>query len=182
MAVIGCVILLVLVAVKGLNNLILNTANLGWVNLMWLILIIVTTDTFAFLTGIAWGKKPAFPKVSPHKTWIGFIGGCISGTVVGVLFGLLTWQLSGSDRNLWIFKLAINNNGARYVITILLSIIISFLAIASDLLFSAVKRFAKIKDFSRLIPGHGGLLDRLDSHILPLLLIYILSLSFATIN
>lgn len=116
--------------------------------LAWLATIIVVTwlsDTFAYLVGRQFGKRPLSPVVSPKKTVEGFIGGLIAAAVTGAIafaaFGL-------SD---------------RWWIGLLVGIILAIVALYGDLAESVLKRDAGVKDSSSLIPGHGGMLDRLDA-------------------
>ena len=117
--------------------------------LVWLVFIIAfMTDTFAYFSGYLFGKHKLCPKISPNKTIEGSIIGTIFGVFISVLFIVFTCKL-----NINIFVLIL--------ITLLLSIMGQF----GDLFFSSIKRSFNIKDFSNLIPGHGGILDRLDSLI-----------------
>ncbi|BDZ56185.1 phosphatidate cytidylyltransferase [Agromyces marinus] len=111
------------------------------------VLVAVAADTGAYASGLAFGKHPMAPVISPKKTWEGFAGGAAAALVVGVLAALF---MLGQP---WWFGLAF---GAA----ILLS------ATLGDLAESLVKRDLGIKDMSSWLPGHGGFLDRLDS-ILP---------------
>ena len=111
---------------------------------VYIILIATMTDTFALFGGTLFGKQKLCPKISPNKT----IEGSIFGVFISVLFIVFTCKL-----NINIFVLIL--------ITLLLSIMGQF----GDLFFSSIKRSFNIKDFSNLIPGHGGILDRLDSLI-----------------
>lgn len=120
--------------------------------LIYLLLITVVTDSYALFTGMLIGKTKLLEEISPKKTWEGFIGGSLVGTFVGVMF----------------YKTVINPD----VIMSNLIIITLFLTIIGqlgDLFFSAIKRYFDKKDFSNLIPGHGGVLDRLDSIIFVML-------------
>lgn len=129
--------------VRVLESLSLNnTTNLYTV--IYLFLITIMTDSFALFSGKLLGKHKLIPKVSPNKTVEGSIGGTIFGTIIPVIFLLII----GVDINLLII-----------IETFVLSIICAF----GDLFFSSIKRHHNIKDFSNLIPGHGGILDRLDS-------------------
>lgn len=115
--------------------------GLDWV--LWLLAVVWAVDVFAFLVGRSVGGWKLWPSVSPRKTWSGFAGG----TLAGVLIGLAgTFWLD--SRPLW--ELAL---GAG-----LLSLVVQ----GGDLAESAVKRHFDVKDASALIPGHGGLLDRVD--------------------
>ncbi|ODT69837.1 MAG: hypothetical protein ABS75_15470 [Pelagibacterium sp. SCN 63-23] len=102
------------------------------------------TDSAAFFTGRQIGGEKLAPYISPSKTWSGAIGGLALGTGAG----LLVWTLF-TDSPLWI--------------GLLLSMAISILGQSGDLLESAIKRHFRIKDSGDIIPGHGGLMDRLDS-------------------
>ena len=110
------------------------------------------TDTFALLTGMLLGKHKLLPSVSPKKT----IEGAIGGSVFCVLFFLLYAFLLNS-----FFDYEI---GAYWMVA-LCGFVCSLVAIVGDLLFSAVKRATGIKDFGKIMPGHGGILDRFDSTI-----------------
>ena len=119
---------------------------------IYLILIATITDTYAYIIGSLIGKRKLLEVVSPKKTWEGMIGG----TVFGVLFGTVFYHLF------------ISETMPIYVI-ILITVFLSILSQFGDLVFSAIKRYFGKKDFSKLIAGHGGVLDRLDSIIFVLL-------------
>lgn len=125
---------------------------------VFLILITIITDTFAYFTGYFIGKHKMCPSVSPNKTWEGFFGGLIMGSFVSSSFYLVAFDYNGS-----IIKVLI--------VTIILSII----AQLGDMVFSAIKRQYKIKDFGNIMPGHGGVLDRLDSILFVTIAFHILS-------
>lgn len=125
------------------------TRNLGNGNLyIWLIFIGAwVTDTFAYFTGVSVGKTKILPKVSPKKSLEGSIGGVI-GCVAGMmLFGFL-------------FKGVLNVQIYHYAI---LGVICGIVSQIGDWAASAVKRSVNIKDYGNIMPGHGGVLDRLDS-------------------
>lgn len=113
---------------------------------LYLILIFILTDTFAYICGRAFGQHKLIPHVSPNKT----IEGSVSGTIIGTVGASVFYHFLVSPIN---YKVVIA--------TFVLSIIGQF----GDLIFSKIKRENDIKDFSNLIPGHGGILDRLDSTI-----------------
>ena len=106
------------------------------------------TDTFAYIVGKRWGKHK-FSKVSPKKS----IEGCISGMIGAVLIAM-------------IYTVAINsiyNLGYSYVLVGIITVVLSIAGQLGDFAASSIKRYVYIKDYSNLIPGHGGMLDRIDS-------------------
>jgi phosphatidate cytidylyltransferase len=126
------------------------------------ILAVFTTfacDTSAFFVGRAWGRHHMAPTISPHKTWEGAIGGFV-GAVAAAL--ALRSLLSLGD---WSVPL-------NYVEAIGLGCIIGVVAQLGDLLESLLKRRAGVKDSGNLIPGHGGVLDRIDSLVFTGLIVY----------
>ena len=133
-------------------NLILVVRNYSLNYLIYLLLITVITDTFALITGMYIGKNKLAPSISPHKTIEGFIGGALMGTFVATSF----------------YFVVIDSN-ISLVILILTTLFLSVVGQLGDLVFSSIKRTYGVKDFSNLIPGHGGILDRLDSIIFVIL-------------
>ncbi len=136
-------------------NLLILVINLNVKMFLYLILITILTDTFALFIGKLIGKHKFFPSISPNKTIEGAIGGSVVGTIIASIFYI---NLIG---NVNIF------------IAILITLLFSMIGQAGDLIFSKIKRENGIKDFSNIMPGHGGILDRLDS-IIFVLLTYIL--------
>ena len=120
--------------------------------IVYLFLITILTDTFAYLTGLLIGKHKMIECVSPKKTWEGSIGGTFMGVFIST-----------------VFYLTVINPDAGVIKMGLVGLFLSILAQFGDLVFSSIKRFFNKKDFSNLIPGHGGILDRLDSIIFVLL-------------
>ena len=127
---------------------IIRIRNLDIYILIYLFLISILTDTFAYLVGSFFGKHKLAKNISPNKTIEGLVGGTLIGTVGAVIFYLF---LVGTDKNIFLL--------------ILLTLILSLICSLGDLVTSSIKRNENIKDFSNLIPGHGGVLDRLDSII-----------------
>ena len=116
------------------------------------VMISVATDAFAFFAGKVLGRNKIFPIISPNKTLEGTIGGVVSSVVINSLMITLIFQ-----------------NSLKTLDVIMLTLMIFICAVAAvfgDLLISSIKRQANLKDTGSLIPGHGGLLDRIDSHIL----------------
>lgn len=132
-------------------NLLISVYNYGIKYFILLILITTMTDTFALMGGTLIGKH-TFTKISPNKT----IEGCIVGSLLGTFISTA-------------YYINIINSSVNLLIMIPLILLLTLVGQAGDLFFSAIKREYKIKDFSNLIPGHGGILDRLDSLIFVLL-------------
>ncbi|MDI4663811.1 phosphatidate cytidylyltransferase [Xanthobacter autotrophicus] len=121
-----------------------GTTPLGLIAVLFLCAVVWATDIFAYFTGRALGGPKLWPRVSPNKTWSGAIGG----TLAGMAAGLLVAAIPG---------------GASSLLPVAgLALVLSIVSQAGDLAESAIKRLFGVKDASRLIPGHGGLLDRLD--------------------
>jgi phosphatidate cytidylyltransferase len=116
----------------------------------------IFSDSTAYFVGRQFGKHHLAPKVSPGKTWEGTFGGFFGAVVAGLLFTLTT-------------PLSLN---AGYGQLILLGIAASVAGQTGDLVKSLYKRNMGIKDSSNLLPGHGGFLDRLDSHLFAGVVIY----------
>jgi len=133
----------------------------------YLYTIVASTDIFAYLIGIKFGKHKLCPDISPKKTVEGAIGGFIAGSILGVGSAFLLGILHPKT-------------GREYFITItgalLVSMIISFAVQVGDLVASKLKRTYQIKDFGNIFPGHGGVLDRFDSLIFSGAVYYILVL------
>lgn len=124
-----------------------NNGNL----LIWYVLFAAWgTDTFAYIVGMRFGKHK-FSQISPKKS----IEGCIGGTTAAVILILIyTWVINTY------FGMDIN-----YIYIAFLGITLSLIGQVGDFAASSIKRYVEIKDFSNLFPGHGGMLDRIDSII-----------------
>lgn len=127
---------------------------------LWLIFIgAFSTDTFAYFTGVFLGKHKLCVEISPKKTIEGSIGGMLGAIILLLLYGLLLEK---------VFKMNIN-----YIKLGILGLVISPISQIGDLTASIIKRKYGIKDYGNLFPGHGGILDRLDSVIAVAPLVYI---------
>jgi phosphatidate cytidylyltransferase len=116
------------------------------------------TDTGAFFAGRAIGGPKIAPKISPSKTWAGLAGGMVASAAW--VFG---WMALVDTQALWPrFDVSLNPSAANVVGAIVLGAGLAVVAQAGDFLESWLKRRAGVKDSSRLIPGHGGVFDRID--------------------
>ena len=107
------------------------------------ILLTIASDIGGYIAGVLFGKHPMAPVISPKKSWEGFVGSALA--CVGAGVGLMYWL----DGDWWV--------------GVLLGLIAVVMATLGDLVESVMKRDLGIKDMSQIIPGHGGLMDRLDS-------------------
>lgn len=130
-----------------------TSANLAW--LFYLFILTALNDIAQFVSGKLFGKHKIAPSISPNKTWQGLLGGIVISQLVSAAIGS---YLSLSDP----LTLAV------------FALLLSIAGFIGDLMFSAAKRHLSIKDFSTLIPGHGGILDRVDSLVLTAPLLYCL--------
>ncbi|WP_417669007.1 phosphatidate cytidylyltransferase [Roseibium sp.] len=118
-------------------------ADTGLVFIFYLLIVVWATDIFAYFAGRAFGGPKLWRRVSPNKTWSGAIGGLCSAVALGTGFVAAT--------------------GQQYLLVwAALAVFLSVLSQAGDLLESAIKRRFDVKDSSNLIPGHGGIMDRID--------------------
>jgi phosphatidate cytidylyltransferase len=135
-------------------------------------------DTAAYFTGHSLGRHPLFERISPKKTWEGFAGG-IGGSVVGAL--LVRWLfLPDVVRSLSLpERLAWEGGGLGVGTAVVVGLGAAVLGPLGDLAESMVKRAAGVKDSGRTIPGHGGLLDRIDALLFIAPWIYVCAAYFA---
>ena len=129
-------------------NLIVVTRNFDMNYIIYLLLITTMTDTFALFTGMLIGKNKLCPDISPKKTIEGLVGGTLMGTFVATAF-----------------YYTVISSSVSLVFLILITAFLCLVGQLGDLVFSSIKRYYGVKDFSNLIPGHGGILDRFDSLI-----------------
>ena len=115
-------------------------------------------DAFAYFVGVFFGKHKMNPRVSPKKTWEGFFGGVI---LTSAFISGFAFIMSAVGHPVLNGLLDIKH----WYHIVILSTLIPLVSVLGDLVFSSIKRHYQIKDFSNLIPGHGGILDRLDSII-----------------
>lgn len=114
--------------------------------LLYVLLLVWTADVGAYFSGRRYGNKKLAPKVSPGKSWAGVYGGLLATTLLA-LVAAGYWQLN------------LNNT----LTLVLITLVVTAVSVLGDLLESMVKRHRGLKDSSQLLPGHGGVMDRIDS-------------------
>ncbi|MFD2192125.1 phosphatidate cytidylyltransferase [Pistricoccus aurantiacus] len=124
--------------------LLLRQSGAEW--LLYVLLLVWTADTGAYFAGRAFGRRKLAPQVSPGKSWEGVWGGMLATVVLAVAFAV--WQKLGL---------------AASLLLIVITLVIALISVLGDLFESMLKRVRGIKDSSALLPGHGGVLDRIDS-------------------
>ena len=147
---------IVLMAVESLT---------GLFYLLLLICYTVFADIGAYFIGVYFGKHKMAPTISPKKTYEGLTGG-MAASIIGVLAVCL------------IFKTAFGYPSIKIVLTVLTAPIFVVLGVLGDLAASYIKRYAEIKDYGDTIPGHGGIMDRIDSMLLVAPVFYIFNQIF----
>ena len=121
----------------------------GNVNLFLIFIAAWGCDTFAYFTGYLFGKHKLIPDISPKKTVEGAIGGVISAIILFVVYGVIIE--------------AITDANANYLVLAISGFVLSIVSQIGDLIASLIKREHGVKDYSNLLPGHGGIMDRFDS-------------------
>lgn len=137
--------------------------------LFYIIVVASFTDMFAYFFGVALGTKiikrrPA-PVISPKKSFEGCIAGTIFGTVFGVLVFIFYNELFSDGGTLFINVCKFDSKALEIVIIILITLFASFVGQIGDLVASKLKRDNGIKDYGKIFPGHGGVMDRFDSSL-----------------
>jgi len=111
--------------------------------MFFLVLVVQLSDVLQYVWGKAIGRRRIAPAISPNKTWAGCIGGTLSATAVGAA---LWWATPFTP-----------------IVAALMAFVVTLMGVAGGLIMSAIKRDRGVKDYGELIPGHGGILDRIDS-------------------
>lgn len=152
-----------------------NHSEAGLLGIMLVIAVPVMTDTMAYFTGMALGKRKLCPQISPKKTVAGAVGGVIGG-IIGALIVFFLFDFSSAMSvfpNAGSMELIPGNLYGSLGLYIALGIVGGVLSELGDLAASWIKRKAGIKDFGKIFPGHGGIMDRLDSILFMLPLVYL---------
>lgn len=137
-----------LVFIKGIED------GIFWI--IWLLLVVFANDTGAFYTGTFFGRRPLSPSISPNKTIEGSMGGIAASMVIGFIFCQIFF-----------------NNLSLSFLAIPVSFFLAIAGQTGDLFESAMKRASNVKDSGRILPGHGGMLDRIDGLLLSIPVLYI---------
>ena len=139
-------VLVYLPFLAGFLILLGNESN-GLAQVMTFVILVGCNDTFGYLVGVLIGKHPMAPKISPKKSWEGLVGSIVFTTLGGSLMFHYVLDI-------------------KWYVGVLVGLLIVFTATSGDLIESAMKRDLQLKDMGSLLPGHGGILDRLDSVLL----------------
>ncbi len=131
------------------------------------------SDSGAYFIGVFLGKTKLAPNISPKKTVEGVIGGVISSIVVGLLISLIFS---------YIFNLSNSGLDVNYFRLLILLPLASLVGVFGDLMASVIKRQSKIKDFGKIMPGHGGVLDRFDSVLFTVPFYYFMQMFFPIVK
>lgn len=123
----------------------METRDAGLIYIFYSLFMIWATDSGAYFIGKAFGKRKLWPEISPNKTIEGSIGGVICAVIVAILFSVFT------------------DIDASLIQLLVITVVLSVFGQIGDLVESALKRHFNVKDSGRLLPGHGGILDRFDS-------------------
>ena len=119
----------------------------GTALLFFLLFVISFSDIFAYFGGKRFGKSMLAPTISPKKTWEGSFFGVVGGGIVGAVFGEITMSM------FWLYGM-------------LMAMALAVIGQFGDLIESKIKRLCNVKDSGKILPGHGGILDRIDGHML----------------
>ncbi len=145
-----------LAAIRG------DTAH-GFAAMLFIFAVVWSTDILAYFVGRAIGGPKLAPPISPGKTWSGAIGGAISAVIAGTLVHMIFFSLNG----LWVPTIAL---------------VLSVFSQVGDLFESFIKRRFGVKDSSRLIPGHGGVMDRVDGLVFACFAAFLIALGDALVS
>ncbi len=132
------------VPLLGSFTSLLITGERGEARIVTFILIVILSDIGGYVAGVLFGRHPMAPKISPKKSWEGFVGSLVFGIAGGVVMAVVGLK-------------------APFWVGIILGVALVAVGVCGDLVESLVKRDIGIKDMSSFLPGHGGVMDRLDS-------------------
>lgn len=163
LSIMGSVFGLVWVSFLMSCALLLYHMDNGAYRVLTVILLAVSSDTFGYAVGVVWGKHPMAPKISPKKSWEGFAGSVSGAVIVGVLCTVYL----------------LNSHWWQGVVLAVAIVAVSTLGDFSE---SMIKRELGIKDMGTLLPGHGGVMDRIDSILFAVITGYVIFVFFALVT
>ena len=155
----------VIVSFTSLSMIRYIDTGVGLYKLMLVFIVSWVCDSMAYVVGSLFGKHKLIPEISPKKTVEGAIGGVVSAVLAYLLFGL-------------VLDLAIPNMQVNYIILTVLGLVLAVVSQLGDLIASLIKREHNIKDYGKLLPGHGGIMDRFDSIMAVSTILLILTIVF----
>ncbi|MDE7215193.1 MAG: phosphatidate cytidylyltransferase [Clostridia bacterium] len=161
----------------------INHSSYGLLGIFLALLIPIMTDTMAYFVGITFKGKKLCPNISPKKTISGAIGGVLGG-IIGAMLVFVLFDVTGlfvNFNNVGLLKLT-DSLGASAGIYVAVGLVGGVLSELGDLGASWIKRKAGIKDFGKIFPGHGGIMDRLDSIIFTLPVVLFLISIVSAVN
>ncbi len=136
--------------------LVYNFEN-GHLYLLWFLFVVFANDSGSYYAGTFYGKRHLAPNISPKKTYMGAIGGVLGSIFIGFIFYYLFFH-----------------NLEKALMSIPCAVLISVAGQIGDLFASALKRAANVKDSGKILPGHGGILDRIDGLLFAIPVLYVL--------
>tara|TARA_B100000941_G_scaffold241744_1_gene185421 strand:- start:728 stop:1348 length:621 start_codon:yes stop_codon:yes gene_type:complete len=141
---------ILIISLTGFKN------NFDPLLVLYILILTWTFDSFAYLFGSRYGRNKILPKISPKKSWEGFFGGYISTLIIS--FILMNYQAKLLE---------------EYII---IAFILPVTATFGDLIASYYKRKSNVKDYGKIIPGHGGIIDRLDAIFITIPVVFIIKM------
>jgi phosphatidate cytidylyltransferase len=143
----------------------LGSSNIGFWWMLALFFIVWANDTFAFFTGHFLGRTKLAPVISPAKTWEGFAGGLVFTVIAALVFTIALPAAFGHPLHVSWYQ------------AVILGILVAVVATVGDLAESMLKRGTGVKDSGKIFPGHGGILDRMDSLLFAILVVFFFALA-----
>lgn len=143
--------------------------------LLWIVMSTILTDTFAYFVGSTVKGKKLCPTISPNKTISGAIGGLLGSIIASIFIFLLfdKYAVFSNFKNVGILKL-VESQTTALIIYLIFGAVLGIMAQLGDLTASRIKREIGIKDYGNIFPGHGGIMDRIDSFLFIIPSVYIM--------